>query len=92
MNLLFKVSKYSDGIANGDSADDKDLEREADPEDMIVDFNGYSNHGYAHTPYDTPKEPYKFDNAHFADNNIKNLFPEHFGTTPRDSVTFSNGH
>lgn len=92
MNLLYSVSRYSDGIANGDHADDKDLESEADPKDMIVDFNGYSNHGYAHTPYDDPNHHYHFDNAHFADNNIKALFPDNFGTTPREDVTFSNGH
>lgn len=83
MNLLFKMSKYSDELANGDVADDKELEKEHDMTDMIVDFNGHTNAGYAHTPYDDPQRHYAFDNAHYANNNIQNLFPEHFGTVPR---------
>jgi hypothetical protein len=29
-NLLYRVTKYSDEIANGDSADDKELQKEHD--------------------------------------------------------------
>jgi hypothetical protein len=35
--------KYSDQIANGDEDDDKELEDEDDPEDIIVDDNGFVN-------------------------------------------------
>lgn len=90
MNLLVKNMKYSDELANGDRDDDKEVEVEHDPTDLIVDYNGHTNAGYAHTPYDHAHEPYRFDIAHYADNNIKNLFPEHFGTVPRDGVSFSN--
>lgn len=76
--------KYSDQLANGDRDDDKELEKEHDMTDDIVDFNGHTNYGYAHTPYDKVDAPYAFDTAHYADNNIKNLFPEHFGTKPRE--------
>lgn len=34
------VHKYSDEIANGDSADDKDNQKEHDMSDPIVDYNG----------------------------------------------------
>lgn len=51
---------------------------------MIVDENGHTNRGYGHTPYNKVDSPYLFDNQHYATNNIKDLFPEHFGTIPRD--------
>ena len=89
-NLMIYNMKYSDELANGDRDDDKEVEFEHDPTDLIVDYNGHTNRGYAHTPYDHADQPYRFDNAHYADNNIKNLFPEHFGTVPRDSVDFTN--
>jgi len=76
--------KYSDQLANGDKDDDKEVEFEHDPNDLIVDFNGHTNRGYHHTRYDIPDEPYKFDNAHYADNNVKNLFSDHFSTKPRE--------
>jgi len=78
-----KDIKYSDQLANGDRSDDKELEKEHDMTDDIVDENGHTNYGYAHTPYNQVDKPYRFDIAHYADNNIKNLFPEHFGTVPR---------
>jgi hypothetical protein len=90
MNLLVKNMKYSDELANGDRDDDKEVEVEHDPTDLIVDYNGHTNRGYAHTPYDHANEPLRFDIAHYADNNIKNLFPEHFGTVPRDGVSLTN--
>jgi hypothetical protein len=46
------LGRYSNELANGDKADDKDLEWEGDPNDMVVDFNGHTNRGYRHTPYD----------------------------------------
>jgi hypothetical protein len=36
-------SKYSDQIANGDADDDKEIQDEDDPRDMIVDDDGYVN-------------------------------------------------
>jgi len=75
--------KYSDQLANGDRDDDKENQVEHDPNDPIVDYNGHTNYGYGHTEYDDPKAFWKFDNAHYADNNIKGLFSEHFGTVPR---------
>jgi hypothetical protein len=35
--------KYSDTIANGDKDDDKEIEDEDDPRDMIVDDDGFVN-------------------------------------------------
>ena len=35
--------KYSDQIANGDEDDDKELEDEDDPRDMIVNDDGFVN-------------------------------------------------
>lgn len=75
--------KYSDELANGDSADDKELHWEEDPWDPIVDYNGHTNAGYGHTPYDDKDHHFKFDKAHYENNNVKALFPEHFGTVPR---------
>lgn len=82
--------KYSDQLANGDRDDDKEVEFEHDPTDLIVDYNGHTNYGYHHVEYDDPKHFWKFDKAHYEKNNIKGLFPEHFGTIPRDPVTFTN--
>jgi hypothetical protein len=52
--------------------------------DLDADENGHTNAGYGHTPYNKPSEPFKFDNAHYANNNIKELFSDHFGTVPRE--------
>jgi hypothetical protein len=38
---------YSNELANGDRSDDKELEKDSDIEDDIVDFNGQTNAGYA---------------------------------------------
>jgi len=86
MNLMYTVNKPSDELANGDSADDKELQWEHDPNDPIVDYNGHTNAGYGHTRYDDPENHFAFDNAHYADNNIKHLFPEHFGTVPKGAT------
>jgi len=37
---------YSNELANGDRSDDKELEKEDDPNDAIVDYNGHTNRGY----------------------------------------------
>merc|ERR1719465_237199 len=73
LNIKSKdYDKPSDYLCDGDKADDKEVEFEHDPTDLIVDYNGHTNRGYAHTPYDHAHEPYRFDIAHYADNNIKN--------------------
>jgi hypothetical protein len=41
--------KYSDQVANGDEDDDKELEDEADPRDVIVDDDGFVNQ-FQHNP------------------------------------------
>ena len=45
-NLLALGDLYSNELANGDKSDDKELEKEDDPEDAIVDYNGGTNAGY----------------------------------------------
>jgi hypothetical protein len=90
MNVLYTVTKYSDELANGDSADDKELHWEEDPNDPIVDYNGHTNAGYGHTEYNDKDHFWKLDKAHYETNHVKSLFPEHFSTVPRDPVTFSN--
>ena len=72
-HLLYAFSKYSDSIANGDSADDKDLHEEEDTNDAVVDINGSGKARYGHAV------PVDF----FAGNKI---FPDHFGTIPREDV------
>jgi hypothetical protein len=73
-NLLYRVTKYSDEIANGDSADDKDLHEEHDMNDAVVDYNGGTNRGYGSAVPTT----------YFAGNVINGpLFSDHFGTVPR---------
>ena len=37
---------YSNELANGDMSDDKELEKEDDMSDDIVDYNGHTNAGY----------------------------------------------
>jgi len=36
----------SNEVANGDKSDDKELEKEDDMNDAIVDYNGHTNRGY----------------------------------------------
>lgn len=40
MQTKYTVTKYSDELANGDSADNKELHEEEDMADDVVDFNG----------------------------------------------------
>lgn len=37
---------YSNELSNGDKSDDKELEKEDDMNDAIVDYNGHTNRGY----------------------------------------------
>jgi len=86
MNVLYNVQRYSDELANGDRDDDKENQFEHDPNDPIVDYNGHTNAGYGHTRYDDPENHFAFDNAHYANNHVAALFPEHFGTVPKGST------
>ena len=86
MNILYNFKRYSDGLANGDHDDDKELEFEHDPNDLVVDYNGHTNAGYGHTRYDDPEDHWKFDKAHYGNNHVAALFPEHFGTVPKGST------
>ena len=71
---MYAVTRYSDELANGDSADDKDLHEEHDMNDDVVDYNGGTNRGYGSAVPTT----------YFAGNVINGpLFTDHFGTTPR---------
>ena len=38
--------KYSDELANGDSADNREIHEEEDMDDDVVDYNGQTNAGY----------------------------------------------
>ena len=87
MNIMYSLTKYSDELANGDSADDKELQWEHDPKDPIVDYNGHDASGYGHTRYDDPEEFHKFDNAHYGNNHIASLFPDAFVTNPRGQTS-----
>lgn len=79
MQTKYTVTKYSDELANGDSADNRELHEEEDMADDVVDFNGQTNRGYQHR---VPRE--------FVGNNtIDSLFPGHFGTVPREDVQLS---
>ena len=70
-HLLYKLSKYSDTIANGDSSDDKELHEEEDVNDDVVDLNGSGKAKYgSHVVMDyLPTASY--------------IEPFHFGTIPR---------
>jgi len=74
-------NRYSNELANGDSADDKENQTEMDGEDDIVDFNGQTNRGYAHHVPRVAK----------AHNTITDLFPDHFGTEPREDFVQIRG-
>jgi hypothetical protein len=50
-NYFPEPTRYSDSLCNGDYDDDKEVEFEHDMTDDIVDFNGQTNAGYAHTVY-----------------------------------------
>merc|ERR1712203_206289 len=69
--LLYSFNSYADSIANGDSADNKELHEEGDMNDDVVDYNGGTNRGYGSTrPVD-----------YFAQNHIAS---GHFLTPPRE--------
>ena len=42
----YSVTHYSDELANGDSADNKDIHEDEDMNDDVVDINGATNAGY----------------------------------------------
>jgi len=44
-SALTQAEPYSNELSNGDKADDKELEKENDPNDFVVDENGHTNRG-----------------------------------------------
>lgn len=46
LQLESNIQKYSDELANGDEADDKDIHEEEDMNDDVVDVRGHTNAGY----------------------------------------------
>ena len=64
---------YSNELANGDRSDDKELEKENDPNDDIVDYNGHTNRGYG-----SQKPSDFFD--------INHIMPGSMITVPRDET------
>ena len=43
---LVQLNRYSDELANGDTADDRDIHEDEDMNDDVVDVNGQTNAGY----------------------------------------------
>jgi len=73
----YSFDKYSDGIANGDAADDKQLEFEHDPNSLVTDYNGHTNRGYG------AMNPHKW-------REINHIFPDHFLTVPQSFSQLGN--
>ena len=72
MLYSYTEASYADTLANGDSADNKDLHEEEDINDDVVDYNGSTNRGYGSA------RPVDF----FAGNHIAS---GHFVTIPRET-------
>ena len=74
--LLYKFTTGepapSDETVNGDSLDNREIEKEDKPNELIVDYNGHTNRGYG------SKRPMDF----FDDNHI---LSGTFDTEPRES-------
>jgi len=64
---------YSNELANGDRSDDKELEKENDMSDAIVDYNGHTNRGYG-----SQKPSDFFD--------LNHIMPGSMITVPRDET------
>jgi len=83
--LLYKLSKYSDTIANADASDDKELHEEEDANDAVVDINGSGRYRFGwNIPNDMPavgatpaSSGYLVPATH-----IESF---HFGTNPRET-------
>ena len=71
LQLHSELGKYSDEIANGDSADDKDLHEEEDMNDDVVDVRGHTNAGYGAL----------YTNSQFT--NLNHIMPGSMITVPR---------
>ena len=76
--LLYKLSKYSDTIANGDYSDDKDLHEAEDENDDIVDINGSGRYRFA------MNEPLHYMMP------ATYIEPFHFGTVPRSDNEYDS--
>mmetsp|Transcript_30372 Transcript_30372/g.46498 ORF Transcript_30372/g.46498 Transcript_30372/m.46498 type:complete len:127 (-) Transcript_30372:48-428(-) len=70
VQLSASLGRYSDEVANGDTADDRDIHEDEDMNDDVVDVNGQTNAGYG------SRMPVDF----FAGNHIAG---GHFLTEPR---------
>jgi len=65
--------RYSNELANGDSADDRDIHEDEDMNDDVVDYQGQTNAGYGHA----------LPSGFVAHNNINDVTgPGHFLTDP----------
>ena len=65
--------RYSNELANGDSADDRDIAEDEDMKDDVVDYQGQTNAGYGHA----------LPSAYVAHNNINDVTGAgHFLTDP----------
>ena len=71
------VQKYSDELANGDSADNREIHEEEDVKDLVVDYNGHTNRGYGSS---LPKD--FFDRNH--------ILPGHRITVPKGEDQLGN--
>jgi hypothetical protein len=70
---------YSNELANGDKSDDKELEKENDPNDFAVDLHGHTDRGYgSEVPSDY------FDKNH--------IMPGTHITIPRDETAHDLGN
>lgn len=62
-NMNIQLNRYSDELANGDTADDRDIHEDEDMNDDVVDVNGQTNAGYgSHVPstYEAGNTPGNF--------------------------------
>lgn len=75
--LQLRSYKYSDELANGDSADDRDIHEDEDMNDDVVDVNGHTNRGYGS----------QVPSTYFAGNHI--MSGSHI-TVPRDETPMRN--
>jgi len=77
VQLSAEQFKYSDELANGDSADDRDIHEDEDMNDDVVDEMGHTNAGYGST----------LPTTYFAGNHV---LSGHLITTPRDEGPMRN--
>jgi len=69
---MYNREPYSDELANGDSADNRDIHEDEDMNDDVVDFNGATNAGYGS----------KLPSSYVEHNTINDISAGHFLTDP----------